>query len=52
MKPSRAEFRSSSSAWSGRVIFAQDLEPVLTSHICNWDHTWVRVPNPKHRPGE
>ena len=28
------------------------LEPCLTSHICNWDHTWVRVPNPKHRPGE
>lgn len=30
----------------------QALVPVLEAHITNWEFTWQRVPNPKHRPGE
>jgi hypothetical protein len=26
------------------------LVPVLESEASNWEHTWVRTPNPKHRP--
>jgi hypothetical protein len=26
------------------------LNPILESESANWEHVWVRTPNPKHRP--
>jgi hypothetical protein len=28
------------------------LNPILASKGANWEHVWVRTPNPKHRPDE
>jgi hypothetical protein len=26
------------------------LAPILEAESANWEHVWVRTPNPKHRP--